>query len=69
MSETRRTLNATELDALVKEAIKRFDALTPEQQAAHRRAQRKSWVIGNMLLDHPEMTREYAERIYDSLGM
>ena len=27
-------------------------------------AQRKSWVIGNFMLDHPEVTREYAEEIY-----
>ena len=27
-------------------------------------AQRKSWVVGNMMLDHPEMTREEVERIY-----
>lgn len=27
-------------------------------------AQRKSWVIGEMMLGHPEMTREQAEAIY-----
>lgn len=27
-------------------------------------AQRKSWVIGNFMLDHPEVSREYAEEIY-----
>lgn len=27
-------------------------------------AQRKSWVIGNFMLDHPEVLREYAEEIY-----
>lgn len=26
--------------------------------------QRKSWVIGNFMLDHPQITREYAENIY-----
>lgn len=59
----------TELDRLVKEACARFDALTPEQKREHRRAQRKSWVIGNMLLDHPETTREYAEKIWDEVGL
>jgi hypothetical protein len=29
------------------------------------RAQRKSWVIGEMMIEHPEMTREEAERIYN----
>lgn len=31
---------------------------------AEKDAQRKSWVIGNFMLDHPEATREYAEKIY-----
>lgn len=62
-------LSESELNALVKEATERFNSLPAEQQAAHWRAQRKSWVIGNMLLDHPEMTREHVQKIYDSLGM
>ena len=57
------------LDRLIKESCAKFDALTPEQKREHRRAQRKSWVIGNMLLDHPEMTREYAEKIWDEVGL
>ncbi len=27
-------------------------------------AQRKSWVIGELMLSHPEMTRDEAEAIY-----
>lgn len=57
-----------QMEQMAKDAVTRFEALTPEQQAEHRCAQRKSWVIGNMLLDHPEMTREHATAIYDSLG-
>jgi hypothetical protein len=56
-----------ELDALIKDAMAKFDALSPEQKREHRRSQRKSWVIGEMLLEHPEMTREYAEKIYEGL--
>ncbi len=56
-----------ELDRLIKEAIARFDALPPEQQREHRRAQRKSWMVGEMMLEHPEMTREQAAEIYDGL--
>jgi hypothetical protein len=37
--------------------------MTPEERAA----QRKSWVIGNMMLDHPEMSREEVERIYSEV--
>lgn len=39
-----------ELKALVKESMKRFDALTPERQALHRQAQRDSWIRGEMVL-------------------
>ncbi len=56
-----------DLDRLIKEAIAKFDALSPEQQREHRRAQRKSWVLGEMMLEHPEMTREQAEEIYQAL--
>lgn len=30
-----------------------------------RAAQRKSWVIGEMMLERPEMSREEAEAIYE----
>jgi len=58
-----------ELDALLKKAVAAYQALTPEQKREHRRAQTKSWVIGNMLLDHPELSREEAERIYDRMAL
>lgn len=32
--------------------------------AAEKAAQRKSWVIGEFMLQHPDVTREYAEEIY-----
>ena len=57
-----------DLDQLVKRSIERFNAMTPEQQRELRRAQRKSWVVGEMLLEHPDMPRERAESLYDSLG-
>jgi hypothetical protein len=37
--------------------------MTKEERAA----QRKSWVIGNFMLDHPEVSREYAEAIYEKV--
>ncbi len=55
------------LEQLVAEAMARFNALPPEQQREHRRAQKKSWVIGEMMLEHPEMTRQHAEEIYEGL--
>ena len=56
-----------DLAELLKKAKEAFDAMTPEQQREHRRAQRKSWVIGEMLLEHPDWSREDAERIYDQV--
>lgn len=50
-----------ELDALLEKA--KTIPFTKEMRAA----QQESWVIGEMMLEHPEMTREEAKRIYDSL--
>lgn len=35
--------------------------------AAERRVQRKSWVVGEMMIEHPDMTREYAEAIFNEV--
>ena len=56
-----------DLDRLVRDAMAKFNALSPEQQLEYRRAQRKSWVVGETMLEHPKMPREEAERLYDSL--
>lgn len=37
-----------DLDKMLAEARAAFDRLTPEQQTAHRQAQRESWVKGEM---------------------
>lgn len=44
-----------------------FNALTPEQQKVHREEQRRSWVIGEMMLSHPDMTRDDAIALYESV--
>jgi hypothetical protein len=66
MSETRRTLGCPparpELEALLERA--RNHVMTPEEK----RAQRRSWVIGEMMLERPEMTREYVEKLLDEMG-
>ena len=49
-----------ELEALLKAAIAKGPMTREEVEA-----QRRSWVIGNLMLDHPEWTREYAEQLYD----
>ena len=39
-----------ELDELLKRAVAAFNAMSPEEQEAHLRAQRESWVRGEMAL-------------------
>ena len=46
------------LDRLL--AAARNHVMTPEEKAA----QRKSWVIGEMMLENLDMTREQAEAVY-----
>jgi hypothetical protein len=52
------------LDALLKAAKAKVDAMSPAEKGEMLRAQRKSWVVGEMMLEHPEMTRDHAERLY-----
>lgn len=63
---TRLTLNVPpdrpQLDALLERA--RHHVMTPEE----REAQRRSWVIGEMLLEHPTMTHEQAAEIYNRIA-
>lgn len=62
------------LKQLVADAMARFNALTPEQQAAHRFEQRVSWVYGEMCLESrlsPPMTKDEVRemiRKYDAEG-
>ena len=58
-----------ELTELLRKSKDWWDNASIGEKAAMKRAQRKSWVIGEMMLEHPEMTRERAEEIYDSLGL
>lgn len=56
-----------DLEQLLIDAQRRFDAMSPEKKREMREAQRKSWVIGNFMLDHPDATREHAEEIYEKV--
>jgi hypothetical protein len=55
------------LEQMLIEAQRRYDAMSPEQKKAMRDAQRKSWVIGNFMLDHPKATRDEAEEVYQKV--
>lgn len=54
-------------EQLLIDAQARFDAMSPEKKREMREAQRKSWVIGNFMLDHPEATRDEVEEIYQKV--
>jgi hypothetical protein len=56
-------LTDPELQDLVARARSAFAALTPEEQSAQRRAQRISWVVGELLLSNEGMTREKATEL------
>ena len=53
------------LEKLAWDAIRRFEAMTPEDQRLHREEQRRSWVRGELMLAHPEMTTEQANETID----
>ncbi len=57
----------TDISKLVAEAVARFNAMPPAEQRKMREAQRESWVVGEMMLEHPEMTREEALRLYEQV--
>lgn len=56
-----------DIEQLIIDAQRRYDAMSPEHKKEMREAQRKSWVIGNFMLDHPNATREEAEEIYEKV--
>lgn len=53
------------LDCIVAKAMEDFNALSPEAKRDHREAQRKSYVVGELLLSNPNLTREQAEATYE----
>lgn len=55
-----------ELKKLVTDAQARFDALTPEQQAEHRRAQRDSYVRAELSWPKPKYRWIDGVKVYDS---
>lgn len=54
-----------ELTEMLRQAAARFDSLSAADKMCHREAQRRSWVVGETMLAHPEMTRQRAEELYD----
>ena len=54
-----------ELGRLIERAVAAYRAMSPAQKREMHEAQRRSWVIGELMLEHPEMTLGEAEEIYD----
>ncbi len=54
------------LQKLVDEAMARFNALSPEEQAEHRRLQRESYVRGEMSWPAPRFHYENGVKVYAS---
>lgn len=53
-----------ELTELLAKSRAIYEAMTPEQKREMHRAQRESWVVGELMLEHPEMTRDEAVAAY-----
>lgn len=56
-----------ELENMICAAILRFERLPTEEKIKMREAQRRSWVIGEMMIEHPDWSREYAEQLYEKV--
>lgn len=55
-------MSRPDLDALLARSIAAFEALSDDEKREMRRAQRISWVYGNLALNNPSITREMVEK-------
>lgn len=62
-----RTPERPELDAMIQKARAAYDAMTPAQKREMHDAQRRSWVRGELMLEHSKMTREEADALIDKV--
>ena len=56
---------ASGLEKRVADAVARFNALPPDERRRLHEAQKKSWVVGETMLAHPDLSRDAAEHLYD----
>ena len=56
-----------ELKELLQRAKARYDSMTPDEKAYETLLQRRSWVVGEMMLEHADMTQEAAHALYARL--
>lgn len=55
----------TDIETQIKAAMVRFRSLPLNQDRRMAFSILICWVIGEMLIEHPDMTREQAERLFD----
>jgi hypothetical protein len=60
---------AHDIDALVAAALAQYEALTPEQKAAHDEAQRQSWARGQTELDRLDREEGVTRRVLGVPGV
>jgi hypothetical protein len=56
-----------ELLALLERSVERVKNMSLEERAEMHRAQRRSWAIGELMLEHPMMQRDEAAEIVDAV--
>lgn len=56
-----------DISQLVKKAMAAFNKLSPEEQAAHRREQKISFVYGQLMLSGREVSKEEIARVHDEM--
>ena len=60
------TSDQTTLEEHIKQAVAKFNAMTPEQQAAMREAQRQSWVRSILNWPKPKYNLVNGIKVYNS---
>jgi len=60
--------DSLELEILIKASIATFNAMPPAERREHLRAQRISWVYGNLAISNPNITREMVEQAAEKEG-
>ena len=55
----------SELAKVVRRSVEAYEAMSPEQRRESYEVQRRSWCVGESMLENLNMTREEANALYD----
>lgn len=64
-----KSLTTEAFNELVQKSIKQFEALSPEEQAAHREEQKQSWLRGEMAMGESSVRTTPEERFNNICGI